>query len=193
MTSRVAIGLGSNLGDRAAHLAAAVDEIAEQIGVIVATSSIYETAPVGGPPQGAYLNAVVVVDTALTPRGVLDRLLAIERARGRERRERWGPRTLDLDILVFGDTVVDEPGLSVPHPDLASRRFVLEPLAEIWPDLVVPGAGPVSTLRSAVTDQDVTPWQGSRSVSPRAASAVVFLTVALACVAIWYLFEAVLP
>ncbi len=105
MTVTVAIGLGSNLGDRAAHLAAAAAAVAEAVGPVSAVSSVYETAPVGGPDQGDYLNAVVVAETDLPPADVLERLLDIERGMGRERRERWGPRTIDLDILVYGEPV----------------------------------------------------------------------------------------
>jgi uracil phosphoribosyltransferase len=155
VTVTVAIGLGSNQGDRAAQLATAVASLAEAVGPIIAVSSVYETAPVGGPVQGDYLNAVVVAETALAPAEVLERLLEIERGMGRERRERWGPRTIDLDMLVYGDRSVAEPGLTVPHPRMAERRFVLEPLAEVWPDLAVPGVGAVTRALAAVADQQV--------------------------------------
>ena len=112
------------------------------MGPVGAVSSVYETAPVGGPDQGDYLNAVVLAETDLPPADVLERLLDIERGMGRERRERWGPRTIDLDLLVYGDRSVDVPGLTVPHPRMAERRFVLEPLAEVWPDLDAAGCRP---------------------------------------------------
>lgn len=120
----------------------------------MAVSSLWETAPIGDIPQGAYLNAVVILDTVLGPRPLLDACLEIEHRAGRERRERWGPRTLDLDLLLYGDAVIDAPGLRVPHPRMGERRFVLAPLAEVWPDAVVPGAGSVTTLLAAVEDQD---------------------------------------
>jgi len=177
--TRVAIGLGSNLGNRADHLNGALSDLSD-LGEVVATSSIYETAPVGGPSQDAYLNAVVVVDTDLPPRSVLDRLLGIERAHGRQRRERWGPRTLDLDLLLYGDQVIDSPGLSVPHPRLTERRFVLEPLNEAWPDATLPDGRRVTDLLASVADQDVRRWRG-----PVRASIAVFLAVGLLAAAIW--------
>jgi len=125
------------------------------VGGIIGVSSLYETDPVGGPEQGPYLNAVVLLDTRLGPRDLLDVCLAIERKRGRERRERWGPRTLDLDLLIHGSVVVDEPGLTVPHPRIAERRFVLEPLAEVWPDVALPGAPPMADLLAATSSQQV--------------------------------------
>jgi 2-amino-4-hydroxy-6-hydroxymethyldihydropteridine diphosphokinase len=122
---------------------------------LVATSSIYETAPVGGPDQGAYLNAVAVVETDLAPRRLLDVMLDVERRMGRVRRERWGPRTIDLDLLLHGDSAVDEPGLTVPHPRLTERRFALEPLLEAWPEATLPDGRPLADFLEAVADQDV--------------------------------------
>lgn len=136
------IGLGSNLGDRLAALEAALGALARLEGLdLVAVSAAYETAPVGPVAQGDYLNAVTQVRTRLKPRALLEALLQIERGHGRERRERWGPRTLDLDLLLWGRVRVAEPGLVVPHPRLTERRFVLEPLLEIAPDLVHPDGG----------------------------------------------------
>jgi 2-amino-4-hydroxy-6-hydroxymethyldihydropteridine diphosphokinase len=130
-----AVGYGSNLGDRAANIATALGRLAEVPGVrIVAGSRTRETEPVGGPPQGRYLNGALLVETTLGSRGLLDVLLEIERKGGRERGERDGPRTIDLDLLFHGDAVVDQPGLTLPHPRLHLRRFVLEPLHEIAPD-----------------------------------------------------------
>src|SRR5919204_2104188 len=118
------IALGSNLGDRAAYLAAARAALGELPGSrILATSSVEETEPVGGVPQGAYLNQMVALDTTLAPRELLDALHAIERAAGRTRDVRWGPRTLDLDIVMFDVQTVNEPDLIVPHPQLAYRDF----------------------------------------------------------------------
>lgn len=140
----VAVALGSNLGDRASHLAAAVESMAAlPLTSLAAASPVIETAPVGPVDQGPYLNAAVLLRTLLTPHDLLARLLLIERARGRDRaiEPRWGPRTLDLDILLFGDRVIDELGLTVPHPRLHERRFALEPLALVWPDALVPTLG----------------------------------------------------
>lgn len=118
-------------------------------------SSLWETAPIGDIPQDHYLNAVALVDSVMGPNPLLGAFLEIERAAGRERRERWGPRTLDLDLLLYGDAVVETERLRVPHPRMHERRFVLEPLAEIWPDVIVEGRGPVSALLAGVLDQEV--------------------------------------
>lgn len=124
-------------------------------GTIVERSSVWETAPIG-PEQPDYLNAVLVLDTLLGPRPLLDRCLEIEREAGRERRERWGPRVLDLDVLLYSDAVLDAPGLTVPHPRMTERRFVLAPLAEAWPGVEIPGHGRVEDLLEAVADQEAT-------------------------------------
>jgi 2-amino-4-hydroxy-6-hydroxymethyldihydropteridine diphosphokinase len=139
------IALGSNLGDRRRLIEEAVSRLDATPGVrVVARSSVVETAPVGGGPgQGAYLNAAVSVETTLAARGLLERLLDVERAMGRVRTagERWGPRTIDLDLLLMGDAVLDEPGLTVPHPRMHERAFVLVPLAEIARGAVHPVLG----------------------------------------------------
>jgi len=127
-----------------------------RLGSLVAASPLYETAPVGGPTQDAYLNAVALIDTPLDARALLEGCLEIERNRGRERRERWGPRTLDLDVLLVGGSEVEESGLSVPHPRLGERRFVLQPLLDIWPDAVLPDGTVLADLLPAVADQQVT-------------------------------------
>jgi 2-amino-4-hydroxy-6-hydroxymethyldihydropteridine diphosphokinase len=151
--ARAAIGLGSNLGDRRGLLAGAVRRLGAA-GPVVAVSSLFETAPVGGPEQGPFLNAVAVVETSLEPRALLDLCLGAEREAGRERRVRWGPRSLDLDLLLYGCETVDEPGLRVPHPRLAARRFALEPLVEAWPEAALPDGTPVASLLAAVADQE---------------------------------------
>jgi 2-amino-4-hydroxy-6-hydroxymethyldihydropteridine diphosphokinase len=137
------VALGSNLGDREAHLAAAVEALRARSGIRVeAISKVYETPPVGPPPQGPYLNAVARLRTRLAPRALLACLLEIEAARGRERSAgRWSARTLDLDLLFYGSLVLDEPGLCVPHPRLHERDFVLVPLCDLAPDLVHPARG----------------------------------------------------
>jgi 2-amino-4-hydroxy-6-hydroxymethyldihydropteridine diphosphokinase len=136
-TARAYLGLGSNLGDRLAHLQAAVDGLAATPDVhVVAVSRVYETAPVGGPPQDDYLNAVVAVDTVLDPHELLAVAQRLEAGEQRVRAERWGPRTLDVDVLLVGDEHVAEPDLVVPHPRMSERAFVLVPLADVAPDLV---------------------------------------------------------
>ena len=130
---RVFLGLGSNQGDRHRLLHDAVHSLPD----VVAVSRIYETEPVGGPAgQGPYLNCVVELSTDLPPRQLLGICHRLESAADRARGERWGPRTLDVDILLVGDLVVDEPDLQIPHPRMRERRFVLEPLRDVAPELV---------------------------------------------------------
>jgi 2-amino-4-hydroxy-6-hydroxymethyldihydropteridine diphosphokinase len=134
------LALGSNLGDRAAHLAAAQAGLAALPGCRVETlSPIYETAPLGPGPQADYLNAVLRLHTTLEPLALLDAALALEAARGRVRRERWGARTLDIDLLLMGELSLAHPRLTLPHPALLTRAFVLAPLADLAPDLVLAG------------------------------------------------------
>ena len=149
---RAYVGLGGNLGDREATLRRAVALLAAADGVeVIKVSELCETDPVGVVEQPRFLNGAVTVETALPPRALLDALLAVERELGRVRQgERWGPRTVDLDLLVYGDEMIDEPGLRVPHPRLHERRFALEPLAELDPELEVPGRGKVSELLAAL-------------------------------------------
>jgi len=147
--TRAYIGLGSNLGDRAATLAAAVAELAAAPGVeVVGVSTLIDTEPVGLLDQPRFLNGVAVLETGVPPRALLDLLLAVEARFGRDRASvpAQGPRTLDLDLLLYGEEEIDEPGLRIPHPRLAERAFVLRPLAELEPDLVVPGKGPILAL-----------------------------------------------
>ena len=145
------VGLGANLGPREITLLRAVDLLAETEGVEVrAVSQLRETEPVGVVDQPLFLNGAVVLDTSLSPRELLDRLLEIERELGRVRDVRWGPRVVDLDLLVYGDRQIDEPGLRVPHPRLHERRFALEPLAELDPELDVPGLGRVENALAAL-------------------------------------------
>jgi 2-amino-4-hydroxy-6-hydroxymethyldihydropteridine diphosphokinase len=139
---RAAIALGANLASPEAQVLRAFDEIARMPETtLVARSSLYRTAPVGYADQPAFINAAALVDTTLSPRALLDGLLAIERAHGRVRDVPNGPRTLDLDVVVYGDTLVDEPGLAIPHPRAHERAFVLAPLSEIAPGLRIPGHG----------------------------------------------------
>lgn len=155
---RAYVAVGTNLGDRWANLAAAARRIrAVPRTAIVAASRAWDTAPVG-PPQPRYLNAVLALETGLPPAALLAALREIEAAALRRRDVRWGARTLDLDLLLHGDTVLATPSLVLPHPGLAARRFVLAPLAELAPDLQVPGAGStVAELLSHARAADVAP------------------------------------
>jgi 2-amino-4-hydroxy-6-hydroxymethyldihydropteridine diphosphokinase len=142
------IGLGSNLGDREDSLRRALEALrAEPEIEVEAVSAFRETDPVGFLDQPRFVNAAARLETGLRPRELLERLLDVERGLGRTRGgRRYGPRTVDLDLLVYGDETIDEPGLRVPHPRLHERRFVLEPLVELDPGLDVPGRGRISAL-----------------------------------------------
>lgn len=145
------VALGANLGPREITLLRAVDLLAETEGIDVqAVSQLRETEPVGVVEQPPFLNGAVAVETSLPPRELLERLLEVERTLGRVRHVRWGPRFVDLDLLVYGDQQIDEPGLRVPHPRLHERRFALEPLAELDPELTIPGIGPVVDALAAL-------------------------------------------
>jgi 2-amino-4-hydroxy-6-hydroxymethyldihydropteridine diphosphokinase len=150
--TRAFVGLGANLGDREQTLGAAVDALAGEAGIeVVAVSTLRDTEPVGVGEQPRFLNGAAELETALTARELLDRLLVVEQRFGRVRIPgEHGPRTLDLDLLLYGDQVLEEPGLTVPHPRLHERRFVLEPLAELAPGLLVPGHGDVESLLSGL-------------------------------------------
>ena len=150
--ARALVALGSNEGDRAATIERALEAICRLPGTCVALrSSLRETAPEGGPPQGAYLNGAAWVETRLAPRELLEGLLEVERALGRVRRERNGPRPIDLDLILFDERVLAEPGLEVPHPRFRERAFVLEPLAEVAPEARDPVTGrTIEELRAAL-------------------------------------------
>jgi 2-amino-4-hydroxy-6-hydroxymethyldihydropteridine diphosphokinase len=154
---RAYVAVGTNLGDRWGHLALAARELRRAPGVTLLRSSrVYDTEPLG-PAQPRYLNAVLELETALTAEELLSTLLAVERTAFRRRDVRWGARTLDLDLLLYGDLVVRTPSLALPHPGLISRRFVLAPLAELCPDRVVPGTGAtVAELLRAAPANDMT-------------------------------------
>ncbi len=153
--TRVFLGVGSNLGDRAAHLHGALDAVRERIDANARISTLFETEPRLDESQPQFLNAAIELQTTLAPRELLRILLEIEVGRGRRREldRPKGPRTVDLDILVFGQQTIDSPDLTVPHPGLATRRFVLAPLAALAPDLVVPGLSTVATLLAACSDE----------------------------------------
>ena len=146
---RAYVGLGSNLGEREATLWKALEGLGATEGIeVLAVSSLRETDPVGVVDQPRFVNAAAALETSLSPRELLERLLDVERSLGRDRavEERWGPRTLDLDLLLYGGESIDEPGLEVPHPRLTERAFVLEPLLELDPDLRLPDGRPLRDL-----------------------------------------------
>ena len=147
MATKAYLALGSNLGDRLEHLRSAVRQLSDTGGIDVARSSrVYETEPVG-PPQPPYLNAVVEIRTDLEPAELLAAIRAVEETLGRVRGERWGPRTIDVDILTFDEATIDEPDLVVPHPRMHERGFVLVPLGELEADPMLPGDRRLATLR----------------------------------------------
>jgi 2-amino-4-hydroxy-6-hydroxymethyldihydropteridine diphosphokinase len=161
MAERAYLALGSNLGERLENLQHAVELLAAAPGVAVVRSSrVYETAPLG-PPQPEYLNAVIEVETTLSPRGVLEACLAVEERMGRVRGERWGPRVIDVDVLTYDRREIHEDGLDVPHPRMHERSFVLAPLAELDLDPILPGGRRLSALRLAVE-----PITGVRPFAP---------------------------
>jgi len=152
---RAYIGIGANLGDREATIARALELLVQRPGVeLVAVSRLRETEPWGYADQPAFLNGAASVDTSLSAEDLLAVLLDVERELGRTRTgPRYGPRTIDLDLLLYGEQVVDEPGLAVPHPRLHERAFALEPLLDLDPDLVVPGRGRVADLLAALDSE----------------------------------------
>jgi 2-amino-4-hydroxy-6-hydroxymethyldihydropteridine diphosphokinase len=153
---RAYVGIGANLGDPAAQVRAAIDALAALPGTRLAgTSSLYRTAPVGFAGQPDFVNAVAALDTTLAPHALLDALLGIEARGGRERSFRDAPRTLDLDLLLYGDATLDDPELVVPHPRMHGRAFVLAPLVEIDPGIVIPGHGPAAECLARLADQRV--------------------------------------
>ena len=153
------VGLGSNLEDPERQVRRAIESLATlPASRLLRASRFYRTAPWGRADQPAFVNAAAAIATRLSPRALLDALLAIERAQGRHRDgTRWGPRVLDLDILVYGTLRIDEPGLAIPHPHIAERAFVLLPLADLDADLEVPGGGRVRELLARVDTQDCVP------------------------------------
>lgn len=173
------VGLGTNLGNRAANLVAGVRLLlgwpatpghsgglvpelplpAQHRLTLRAVSSIYETAPWGLVEQPAFLNAVCAIETTLSAAALLHRCLAVEQVLGRVRLQRWGPRTLDLDLLLYGQSQIHAPDLTVPHPRMIERAFVLIPLLEVAPDLTLPGGRPLSGFLPGVADQEITRWR----------------------------------
>ena len=150
------VGVGSNLEDPRAQVLRALDELAEMPGTrVTARSSLYRTAPIGHAAQPDFINAVAAVDTQLSPDALLRELQAIESRHRRKRSFPNAPRTLDLDLLLYGDARIDEPGLSVPHPRMHERAFVLQPLLEIAPQVEIPQRGAASQCLAASADQKV--------------------------------------
>jgi 2-amino-4-hydroxy-6-hydroxymethyldihydropteridine diphosphokinase len=187
--TRFAISMGSNLGDRIWHLRGAIRELSNFV-TVEAISSIYETEPLGGPEQDPYLNAVAVVETQRNGHDLLEVLQGIEADHGREREVHWGPRTLDLDLVAHdGDPITDDPHLMIPHPRAAERRFVLEPLAEVWPGVAVGGAVVAGDALERVSDQNIDllarSWMDESGVQGRywvGAQIVVFVAIGIAIV-----------
>lgn len=162
--ARAVIALGGNIDGPASHVTRAFDEIARLPGTtLLARSSLYRTAPVGYAEQPAFINACALVETTLAPRPLLEALLAIERAHGRVRDLPNGPRSLDLDIVLYGDRAVEEPGLVIPHPRAHERGFVLEPLLEVFPEAVFPGLGPAASFRAAAAGQGIERLEEARA------------------------------
>jgi 2-amino-4-hydroxy-6-hydroxymethyldihydropteridine diphosphokinase len=154
--ARAFLSLGSNLGDRAATLEAALRALEASGDVrILRRSSLYETAPMGKTDQPEFYNLVVEVETTLGPEVLLDRCQDVERVLGRVRKERWGPRTVDVDILLYDRLTVTGERLIIPHPEMLRRRFVLEPLLEIAPDAILPDGTPIASHLAGVEDQRV--------------------------------------
>lgn len=158
-TVRVALGLGANLGDRVAALQSAVGVLAE-LGAGLAVSDVFETEPVGGPEQPEYYNAVIVLDTAAGPEDVLTAAHRAENQQGRTREVRWGARTLDVDVLAYGDEVSDDPHLTLPHPRATSRAFVMVPWAQVDPDFRLPEGRTVHEVAQGL------PRVGVRRIGP---------------------------
>lgn len=156
---RATVALGSNLGDRLQHLRTAVAGL-RRLGDVVATSSLYETEPVGGPEQGRYLNAVVLLETELDPEALLQELHRLERESDRTRDVRWGPRTLDLDLITYEGLRISEPFLVVPHPRAHERRFVLAPLLEVAPDALLADGQVAWDSIASTLDQRIQRWEG---------------------------------
>jgi 2-amino-4-hydroxy-6-hydroxymethyldihydropteridine diphosphokinase len=159
---RTVIAMGSNLGDRMDYLQGGLDGLFDTPRItFLAVSPVYQTAPVGGPEQPDYLNAVVIAQTSMPARAVLERCLSLEDAYGRVRDERWGPRTLDLDLIIYGDEVSNSPGLTLPHPRAHERAFVLAPWHDADPQAQLPGYGPVADLLAALGTAGVARVEGA--------------------------------
>jgi 2-amino-4-hydroxy-6-hydroxymethyldihydropteridine diphosphokinase len=159
---RTVIAMGSNIGDRLDYLQGGLDGLFDTPRITFLTvSPVYETTPVGGPEQPDYLNAVVIAETSMPARAVLERCLSLEDAYGRVRDELWGPRTLDLDLIIYGDEVSNSPGLTLPHPRAHERAFVLAPWHDADPQAQLPGYGPVADLLAALGTAGIARVEGA--------------------------------
>jgi len=159
---RTVIAMGSNMGDRLDYLQGGLDGLFDTPRItFLAVSPVYETAPVGGPEQPDYLNAVVIAETSMPAQAVLERCHSLEDAYGRVRDERWGPRTLDLDLIIYGDEVSNSPGLTLPHPRAHERAFVLAPWLDADPQAQIPGCGPVADLLAALGTAGIARVEGA--------------------------------
>ena len=162
MNRRTVIAMGSNIGDRLDYLQGGLDGLFDTPRIsFLAVSPVYETTPVGGPEQPDYLNAVVIAETSMPAQAVLERCLSLEDAYGRVRDERWGPRTLDLDLIIYGDEVSNSPGLTLPHPRAHERAFVLAPWLDADPQAQIPGCGPVADLLAALGTAGIARVEGA--------------------------------
>ena len=162
MNRRTVIAMGSNLGDRLEYLQGGLDGLFDTPRIVfVAVSPVYETAPVGGPEQPDYLNAVVIAETSMPAQAVLERCVSLEDAFGRARGERWGPRTLDLDLIIYGDEVSNSPALTLPHPRAHERAFVLAPWHDADPQAELPRQGKVAGLLAALGTEGITRLDGA--------------------------------
>ena len=162
MNRRAVIAMGSNLGDRLDYLQGGLDGLFDTPRLrFLTVSPVYQTTPVGGPEQPDYLNAVVIGESSMPAQALLERCHSLEDAFGRVRGERWGPRTLDLDLIVYGDEVSDSPGLTLPHPRAHERAFVLAPWHDADPDAVIPGRGKVADLLAAIGTAGIARFEGA--------------------------------
>ena len=162
MNRRTVIAMGSNLGDRLDYLQGGLDGLFDTPRIsFLAVSPVYQTAPVGGPEQPDYLNAVVIAETSMPAQAVLERCFSLEDAFGGVRGERWGPRTLDLDLIIYGDEVTNGPGLTLPHPRAHERAFVLAPWHDADPQAQLPGYGLVADLLAALGTDGIVRLEGA--------------------------------
>lgn len=162
MNRRTVIAMGSNIGDRLDYLQGGLDGLFDTPRItFLAVSPVYETTPVGGPEQPDYLNAVVIAETSMPAQAVLERCLSLEDAYGRVRDELWGPRTLDLDLIIYGDEVSNNSGLTLPHPRAHERAFVLAPWLDADPQAQIPGRGPVADLLAALGTAGIARVEGA--------------------------------
>jgi len=165
VTTTAYLSLGSNLGNRQQYLVEAIERLEAEHTHVVGVSSIYETLPQGKTDQPLFLNMAAAVETELDAHGLLHHMQAVEKALGRERREKWGPRTIDIDLLLYGSAVIQDPELTVPHPYMCQRAFVMVPLLELNPHLTLPDGQPLEPVLRLLPDQGVV-WAGDFGAGP---------------------------